>query len=273
MTMKPSQVLLLKTLSSTLFILASALAFASGPYTDVGIDKDDPRIVGWAVEVTSLIRGPQSIANPTGPLANFGTAANALGPAEGTSFDVVSLGDGGSITLTFDLAITDGPGTDFAVFENGFLSGGGVLAELAHVEVSSNGIDFVRFPSVSLTQTDTQVGGFGVLDPTNIYNLAGKHVAGRGTEFDLSEVAGLSPLVDVSFITHVRIVDVVGSIDPQYASYDSRGVAINDPWPTPFGSSGFDLDAVAVMNAVPEPGTVIVLSAGLWLLARRRRRA
>jgi hypothetical protein len=41
---------------------------------------------------------------------------------------------------------------------------------------------------------------------------------------------------------------VVGTINLAYASYDSRGKIINDPWPTPFPQSGFDLDAVAVLN-------------------------
>jgi len=46
----------------------------------------------------------------------------------------------------------------------------------------------------------------------------------------------------------VRIIDVVGSIDSQYATYDSKGNIVNDPWPTPFASCGFDLDAVGVIN-------------------------
>ena len=57
-------------------------------------------------------------------------------------------------------AIRNGAGYDFVVFENGMISQittalgslqGQFLAELAWVEVSSNGRDFVRFPSVSLT--------------------------------------------------------------------------------------------------------------------------
>ena len=57
-------------------------------------------------------------------------------------------------------------------------------------------------------------------------------------------------MLDKSKITHVRIVDVVGNIDPEYANYDSQGHVINDPWPTPFASSGFDLDAVGVIHDV-----------------------
>jgi hypothetical protein len=46
----------------------------------------------------------------------------------------------------------------------------------------------------------------------------------------------------------VRITDVVGSVNKQYASYDFYGHAINDPWPTPFNSSGIDLDAIGVIH-------------------------
>lgn len=60
-------------------------------------------------------------------------------------------------------------------------------------------------------------------------------------------MTGISGL-DVNHITHVRVIDVVGSIDELYATYDSQFNKINDPWPTPFPSSGFDLDAVGVIH-------------------------
>jgi hypothetical protein len=105
----------------------------------------------------------------------------------------------------------------------------------------------VRFPSISLTQTTTQIDGFGSLDATKIHNLAGKYRQGYGTPFDLQDLAD-STGIDLEHITHVRIVDVVGSIDPTYARYDSQGNAINDLFPTPFNSGGFDLDAVGVIH-------------------------
>ena len=180
--------------------------------------------------------------------------------------------------------------------------------ELAFVEVSSDGNNFFRFNSVSLTPTNTQVGGFGVLDTTNLHNLAGKYCAGYGTPFDLEELKDVNSLLDVNSITHVRIIDVVGYVQPadfsgdgivnfidysifaaaylsepndenwnqdcdiaqpadniidmldlawfvdewlsenNYASYDSQGHQINDPWPTPFPTGGFDLDAVGVIH-------------------------
>jgi hypothetical protein len=47
---------------------------------------------------------------------------------------------------------------------------------------------------------------------------------------------------------YVRLIDVVGSIDPKWGSRDSKGNLINDPWPTPFPSCGFDLDAIGVIH-------------------------
>ena len=60
-------------------------------------------------------------------------------------------------------------------------------------------------------------------------------------------MAGISGL-NLNAITHVRLIDVVGSIDPQYGTYDSQGTIINDPYPTDFESGGFDLDAVGVIH-------------------------
>ena len=61
---------------------------------------------------------------------------------------MVSLGKGGSITLSFDPPVSNGDGWDFAVFENGFED---TFLELAYVEVSSDGVVFVRFDNASLT--------------------------------------------------------------------------------------------------------------------------
>ena len=132
---------------------------------------------------------------------------------------------------------------------------------------------------------------------------------GIGTGFDLEELKDVNELLDVNSITHVRITDVVGYVEPadfygdgivnfidyiiftaaypsepgnenwnedcdisnpsdgiinsddfevfigkwlnenDFSSCDFSGHQINDPWPTPFYSSGFDLDAVGVINA------------------------
>ena len=211
---------------------------------------DSSAFVAWATGCT-VERGPMRIDNPENGLASYGADSLALGMPGGT-FDVVSLGDGGIATLTFGSPICNGAGPDFAVFENGFANAMNPdtwALELGFVEVSSDGVNFFRFPAVSNVQTDTQLGNSGSIDPAQLHNFASKYGAFYGTPFDLDEVED-NDLLDKNRVTHVRIVDVVGNIDPEYASYDSEGHIINDPWPTGFASSGMDLDAVGVIHDV-----------------------
>ena len=221
---------------------------AAGQSGSTAISKDSTIIQSWATGIT-MRRGYVQI-NDTSVyaagtnLASFGLPSAALHMAGESTTDAVSLGDGGMATLTFDRLIVNGPGPDFAVFEN---SDSDTSLELAFVEVSSNGFNYSRFPAVSLTQTDTQVGAQGELNPTNLHNLAGKYRIGQGTPFDLSDLPA-NPNININAIRFVRIIDVTGSIDSLYASLDSQGNIINDPFPTPFESSGFDLAGVAVIN-------------------------
>ena len=213
------------------------------------IHADSSIFVGWA---TGCIAepGPMNISNPSAGLAGTGwPAENAVGTPEGT-MGVTCLGDGGRATLTFRSPIYNGPGPDFAVFENGFANAQNpsmIFLELAFVEVSSDGRNFFRFPAYFDGPQEPQLGGMGCMDPSSIHNLASKYEAMYGTPFDLDEVED-NPLLDKNNITHVRVVDVVGCIQPEYATYDCQGHVINDPWPTPFASCGFDLDAVGVIH-------------------------
>ncbi|GAB4283073.1 MAG: hypothetical protein Kow0068_07850 [Marinilabiliales bacterium] len=237
--------------------------FSQGPFSPAAeqtgsnaIHKDSSVFIDWA-SGCYVQRGYVNIADTSyyyiqgGDSSNYafyGNDSSAIGTPDG--IDVVSLGDGGSAILTFNNPITNGLGYDFAVFENGMQSvppSNEYYLELAFVEVSSDGINYVRFPSVSLTQDTVQVETYGLLNPTYIHNLAGKYTANYGTPFDLEELKDSSNL-DINNITHVKIIDVIGSIQANYANYDSQGHIINDPWPTPFWSSGFDLDAVGVIN-------------------------
>ena len=207
-----------------------------------GIHCQDPAILGWATTCT-IERGRQDITTP-GVFATYGTESDGVGAATESTADVVSLGDYGIAVLTFDIPIQNGDGYDFAVFENSLNDS---FLEMAFVEVSSDGVNYFRFPAISNSDTIEQVNNGGSVDASLIHNLAGKYKAGWGTPFDLAELEGTEGL-DVNNITHIRLIDVVGCIAPRYATRDSRGHIINDPYPTPFHSSGFDLDGVAVMN-------------------------
>ncbi|WP_437339168.1 cell surface protein [Sorangium sp. So ce394] len=154
----------------------------------------------------------------------------AFGPPKGGgccrgSTDVVSLGNGGTVTFGFSgNLIVDGPGPDFIVFENAFeTSPTAVFAELATVEVSQDGVDWLAFPC---TATEAPYGSCAGWRPvlanpdTNILDPTDPEVAG-GDAFDLADL-------DLSFARYVRITDR----------------------PDLTGATGvFDLDAVAIANA------------------------
>jgi hypothetical protein len=248
-----------------LFLIFITIPASAGPYppaagqegsTAVSIKKDDPAyvdFVAWATGYENYWPG----ANVSD---TFKTPVRALGPAQGISYDegknvspTVTLGDGGQITLLFDSPIVDGEGWDFAVFENSFND---TFLELAYVEVSSDGVNFVRFDNDS--QTLWPVPPFGAIDPTEIDGFAGKYKAGYGTPFDLSSLASKSQVLDgtlqLSRITHIRIVDIVGD----GTATDTSGDVIWDPWgPDPNPSAGFDLDAIGVLHQASEVETAV----------------
>jgi hypothetical protein len=133
------------------------------------------------------------------------------------------------------------------LFENGFeIPGTGTYhMELAFVEVSTDGKKFHRFPAQSLNDSINQIDNFTGLYPEKVRSLAGKYIAGFGVPFDLEEL--LDSLQNQT-IHYIRIVDVVGSLNDSFVSKDVFGRKINDPFPTPYPSSGFDLDAIGIIH-------------------------
>lgn len=218
------------------------------------IHKDDARFADWASGWKNLVYGANCEEEWRNP-------QNAMGKASDSVYDIVCLGDGGSITLTFDYPIFDGDGFDFAVFENSFDD---YCLELAFVEVSSDGAHFVRFPNLYLESKP--IGAFAKNNPRYIYNLASKYSCGYGHPFDLSELKSayefaLSngctfseeyknsllenyPHLDFSNVRYVRIIDIIGD----GKTLDSEGQGIYDPVGC-VASAGFDLNAVGVINS------------------------
>ncbi len=225
----------LPTLCCLLLAAAAATAGWYPPEADqpgtTAIFKDSPAFVSWA--------NGHSAYHPGDSVdAGWQTPAKAYGKAEGDIFTIASLGNAGSITMVFPQPICDGPGADFAVFENGFSD---YFLELAFVEVSSDGVNFVRFPAWSFTAE--LIGTYEVgVDPTDIEGFAGKYRAGFGTPFDLASLP-VSATLDPQHIRFVRIVDIVGD----GATLDSGWRPIYDPTPT-YGSGGFDLDGIGVIH-------------------------
>src|SRR5690606_10126887 len=120
--------------------------------------------------------------------ASSGDSSAALGAPDGFT---VSLGDGGIAVVRFAQPVANGPGPDFAIFENGFPDVSdpeGAFLELGFVEVSSDGVHYTRFPATSLTQDTFQhssIAGSMYMNARLLNNLAGKYIANWGTPFDL----------------------------------------------------------------------------------------
>jgi hypothetical protein len=217
----------------------------AGQPGSTAIHKDSNIIIGWAddcIITRGFIDMTDTLVTYNGTnKATYGSYLYVSGPADEY---VVSLGDRGLATVSFNSPIMNGQGPDFIVFENSF---GDLFLELAFVEVSSDGNNFVRFPATTLVQDSLQIQTFGTIDATLINNFAGKYRMAYGTPFDLEEIKD-SIGINVNNITHIRIIDVGGCVETNFASIDSKGHIINDPWPTPFDTGGFDLDAIGVLH-------------------------
>ena len=113
-----------------------------GENGSIAIHKDSSLFIDWAENVV-INRGPMYIEDISLGNANFGLESDGIGIADGI---VVSLGDGGTAVTTFTNLVLNGPGYDFAIFENGYTND---YLELALVEVSSDGLNTMVLPAKS----------------------------------------------------------------------------------------------------------------------------
>ncbi len=236
-----NRILLCLIFSVPCFLSAQFAPCVGFPGT-TAIGKDSSVFKAWGSGCKASL-GWLDIANKNMGKPTIGDSISPIGKAGLNG--VLSLGDGGEAVLTFDYPISNGVGPDFAVFENSFNN---TFLELAFVEVSSDGVRYVRFPATSLSDTNVQLDNNAAMDATKINNLAGKYKANYGTPFDLEELKD-SVGLNLKAITHVKIIDVVGSVNPVYGTRDVHHHLINDPYPTPYPSAGFDLDAVGVIHS------------------------
>jgi hypothetical protein len=149
------------------------------------------------------------------------------------STDVLSLGNGGEIVVSFEPnAIVDGPGVDFIVFENPFDYGNDQrYVEPGEVSVSEDGVTWTAFPCTDTTQVDpdggwgaTQCGGMNVVysNPDNGISPLDPITAG-GDAYDLADIG----------VKHAKYVRIIDQVVESWC---------ND-------QNGFDLDAIAIVNA------------------------
>jgi hypothetical protein len=205
-----------------------ASAVPPGPFVTRVVSFSPTDCAGFgAASMPSIVEGP-----PVGGGTDHG------------STDVVSLGSGGSIVVSFEPnAIVDGPGVDFIVFENPFWIAGNssnVYAEPGEVSVSDDGVTWHAFPCTpTLAQASDGTGaappygqcaGWRAVysNPQNGISPIDPTTAG-GDPFDLASIG----------VTHARYVKIV---DRTTESCPASGADKPD-------TNGFDLDAVAIVHA------------------------
>jgi hypothetical protein len=227
------------------------------------------RLVARAV-LAVLLLGTRAVADPFADQVvgyQIGTDGGAgldempgivLGPPRGGgafqgSTDTLSLGLGGWIIVGFTSgSIVDGPGADFTVFENPFLTIGLVtgppFAEPGTVSVSDDGVTWKTFPCV-------------LDDPPYYPGCAGVYPVFANAD----DPAAPSPLVPCT----IPIQDLVGvpvaTFQPPDCSggdsFDLAAVGLSAARfvridasqlePGAAGTAGFDLDAVAAVHFMP----------------------
>lgn len=243
------------------------------------IHYQSPQIKAWATSVVSVNFGKYfDVSGYDYGDYDWKVPERAIGPATGDHYyGVVPLGSGGDITLYFSSGISNGDGFDFVIFENADFAG---FAELAYVEVSSDGEHFVRFPNMFLGTS--KITAFGNTSyPQLSYNLGSKYHKDYGHGYDLAELeyaynyimsedsefsdeykdAFLADYqyLDLENVNYVRIVDIPGRGSGDEARYDSFGNVIYDPYRTT-GTPGFDLQGVGVINTIVIPESESIAS-------------
>ena len=195
-----------------------------------------------------------------GPGGGGGSLENVLGPPRGGgafqgSRDTFSLGLGGSIVLEFTDAIVDGPGPDFTVFENAFLTRGIAtgppFAEPATVSVSADGEHFVAFPC-ALDQSPYYPGCAGIYP---VFANADDPAAPSPLEPSTTPIADLVGIPIDSFTPPAGSggdsfdLAVVGLAKARFVRIEGSSLR-----PGLEGLAGFDLDAVAALHSAGGEG-------------------
>jgi len=223
-----------------------SLGDGGGGFVDADIPDGAKAFVdgGFAGPDGGVIRADRFVTNVVsftpGECAGFGIPdmPNIVeGPPVGAgssagSLDVVSLGIGGEIVLSFEPnAIVDGPGADFIVFENAFWTGGDPskpAADYAEVSVSEDGTTWKTYACAPPSDTTACAGWHPVYSaPGNGISPVDPATAG-GEAYDLASVG----------LTKAKLVRI-----------KDRATSTCDGTPPKPTNYGFDLDAISIVNA------------------------
>ena len=215
----------IKLLVMFLIIFASKINLCSQTFIDTVYS------VTWGEKGTDFGRSaehfPQNIFGPPAQTASKYVPA-------ASEDEVVSLGFSGEIVVgAKQFYVVNKEGPDFIIFENVFstLNDLKIFVEPAIISVSQDGINFVEFP-----YNPNTLEGLAGINWTNGDADCFDYEASGGDVFDL-EIIGLDS------ITHIKIKDtsLLASQLPTSHKYYSPASVL----------SGFDLDAVVLLNVEP----------------------
>ena len=208
--------ILFQAIACTVVLSVPAASHARDPWIDRVIDFTAGAFAGFGQDML--------------PRVVFGSP-EGLAPLEG-SVDVVSLGHGGSIVVSFeDNVAVDGPGDDLVIFENAFFvgsEGGSVFVEYGIVQLSPDGRTWYEFPYDA--QTGDGLAGRVPVYANSQNGLDPFAESSGGDRFDLAAIG-------LPYARRIRIVDAGDAIED-----------IGNITP-PGAKGGFDLDAAGAIHS------------------------
>lgn len=271
-------------LSLTLSALHGGVAAGADPWADAVVSYQagttaDP---GYPIPANA-VGAPERFTGETSPYGSFPSVVSIFNPAFGSD-EIVSLGEGGHLTLRFDEPIVDDPahefGVDMIVFGNiGFWDGAyptgqqrspalSLGADRFNVEVSADGVTYlplsVRADRLFPAQGWLDSGPYDVVPGTRPTNfLKPVNPALTLSDFNGLSYAQCMALYDGSGGGIPLDLSVTGLASASYVRF-----SVPDDG-NPNVSLTAEIDAVA---AVPEPTTLVLLTVAAASSGRGLRR-
>ena len=176
------------------------------PFTTVdgdmaaGCGDSSPSIETGGCYATEVIEYVQGTSKNGGAIAtNRTNASKALGAPERTDANVfVSLGYGGSLTLSFDGSIPNGPGNDIEIVETSFnTTSCAAYPEYADVYVSVDGTSWFQAGTVCKFEPFVDISDAGDFDYVNFVKIVNNNTMTTTPDgFDVDGVVALHNCID-----------------------------------------------------------------------------